>query len=240
MQLQIFESLINFIFPQRCLSCRTITQDYGLCSSCWLKINFITKPCCAICGFPFAFETNSEALCGNCLKLPPIFDYAYSAVKYDDNISKLIHQFKFNDQIHLAKIFAKWMVNVMSDVIYDIDYLVPVPLYKYRLLARKYNQSALLTLEISKITKIPSLQRAITKVIKTESQTELSKIARLENVKNCYKIPSAATQIILSKNILLVDDVFTTGATVNECAKLLKSHGARKVYIATIAKTIFS
>jgi ComF family protein len=190
------------------------------------------------CGYPFAFETNIEALCGNCLKKPPIFDRAYSAAIYDENVSKLIHQFKFNDQTYLAKLFSKWIVNTIGEVINEIDYLVPVPLHKFRLLARKYNQSALLTLAISKITKIPSLQRALIKVKKTKSQTELSQRARLENVVNSYRIGNYSSFKIPDKTILLVDDVYTTGATVNECAKLLKNHGAKKIFIATIAKTI--
>lgn len=237
--MNILGELISFVFPERCLICKTITLDFGLCPNCWNKISFISNPSCAICSYPFENETSEDLICGYCLQKKPSFDKAFAVMKYDENSKILIHKFKFNDQLHLTKIFSKWIINSISDNKNNIDIIMPVPIHKFKLFFRKYNQSALLSNEIGAKLKINTLQRALIKTKYTKPQTSLSKKNRLSNIKNTIKINEKYKKEIQNKNILIIDDVYTTGATLNECAKLLKKSGCNKVYIATIAKTLF-
>ena len=176
------------------------------------------------------------AVCGSCLKERPYFHQTESILKYNDISRKLILAFKHGDHIELTDLFIKWINGCCSEIIDKNDVLVPVPLHWSRLLKRKYNQSALLAQKLAK-KHHKFYEPLILKRIKaTPSQGHLSPKERQKNVRGAFKVENLNK--IKDKSILLIDDVFTTGATVNECSKILLKAGAKSVDVITIARVV--
>lgn len=235
-----FNKIVNFIFPAQCVICRTfIENNDGICYECLNKIDFITDPKCAYCGYPFEIKfsnKNNLYVCPRCLKLKPKFDKCVSSVRYNDASKKIILPFKHADKTNYAKIMGRMMASTVSPFIEKVDFIVPVPIHLKRMLKRKYNQSALLVGVISSITGKPALYNTLVRTHFKESQGHLSVKDRKLNVSGAFAIKNPFK--IKGKNILIVDDVFTTGATINECAKVLKSAGARRIFVATFARVV--
>jgi ComF family protein len=210
-------------------------DDNLLCSACWKKYKFIAKPFCACCGYPFSFEMEDQALCGKCIKLPPYFDSARYLFKFDQDSKKLIHALKYNDQTHLAKIFAKLQYNIYREDIAKYDLIIPVPMHWLKRMLRMYNQASLLGNELSKITNIPINNDILLKTRWTKAQSTLKKNARQKNLQGSFKIMKP--ELLKGRKVILVDDVLTTGATVKECSKILKKNGVSEIMVLTIAAT---
>ena len=229
----------DFFFPHRCFSCRKIVQDAeGLCNVCWLKISFVQKPCCIKCSRPLSYQGGSYHLCGECINNDPSFDKLYFAMIFNDFTKSLIHNFKFYDQLYLSKFFARIISNYWQDEFNEIDYIIPVPMHRTRMIIRKFNQAALLSQNIALIIKKKNILNGLIKYKKTVQQVGLNKQQRKKNIKDSINLNSKYMNVIKNKNILLVDDVFTTGATVNECAKVLKLAGVASVTVVTIARVL--
>lgn len=237
----IWEKFIDFILPPRCISCsKSMQQDIGVCSDCFKRIDFISAPFCKKCGMPLENtnqKNNKKILCGACIKNKnEIFRMQRFAIKYNDMSKNMILGFKFLDKTENAKIFAKWLHFAAKDIYEEgIDIIIPVPLHFKRLIKRKYNQSALLAKELSKISNIKVEYSALKRAKNNRPQVEFSGRARKQNVKNVFTISNSNK--IEGKRILLVDDVYTTGSTMKECAKSLKKVGAKSVDFITIART---
>lgn len=230
---------LDFFFPHRCFSCKQIVQDNGgLCSTCWLKISFISKPCCVKCSQHFSYLEGSNTLCLKCIGNEFLFDKLYFVLNFTNASKKLIHSFKFHDQIYLSKFFAKLMYNYWQDQLTEIDYIIPVPMHKFRMIERKFNQAALLATHIAKFTKKKILLSGLIKYKKTPRQAILNKQQRKINIKNSIIVNEKYFDLIKGKKILLVDDVFTTGATINECTKALKKAGASLIIVIVIARVL--
>ena len=225
--------IINFIIPHTCLKCKTINIDYGLCSDCFKDISFITAPNCKSCGKPFVNKTKGK-YCGVCLRKKPKY-ILRSAVVYNDNSSPLILKFKHGDGTHIAPYMANEMTKVIQDLVEDIDLIIPVPLHKFRLLKRKYNQSAYLAKIIGKNINKPCDYTRVKRIKNTASQGNKSFSARVKNIRSAFLINNAN---IKNKNILIVDDVHTTGATINELSKTLLNSGAKQIYAVCFARVV--
>lgn len=212
--------------------------EHGFCSQCWKNINFISKPFCHICGFPFEYDMkDTSGICKQCIYKKPAFDKAVASVRYDDYISPIIASFKYYDKTAYAKIFSSWIMRSTPDLIKKSDIIAPVPLHKLRLLKRKYNQSALLAKHIHKQTGKYTIYDLLYRTKHTRPQVGLEREKRMENVRGVFDVKPKYMESIQNKKILLIDDVTTTGATLDACASALKIAGARKVYAATVAKT---
>jgi ComF family protein len=209
----------------------------GLCASCWVNVNFISKPSCAKCNLPFEYDFGEDIICGACTTNNPLYHKAKSVLIYDDFSKPLLHGLKYQDKTHLAPYLASLMYRAASELLTDCDIIIPVPLHKKKLLSRLYNQSSLLCLYLHKLSKIPFEPNFLIKYKDTKTQTGLTKKQRLSNVENSFMLNNQFLHNIKNKNILLVDDVITTGATINACTKLLLKHGASKVNILTLART---
>ncbi len=231
-------AILNFIFPPRCYLCNKFLEgEDGLCFECLSKINFISKPRCEICGFPFEFSLSSKnhkLLCPNCIKKAPKFDKCISAVRYDEISKKIILPFKHCDKTLYAKFMAKLMNTVGHEIISDSDIIIPVPIHLSRMLKRKYNQASLIARLIAKQNNKTFMYYNLIRVVATQSQGHLSPAQRKKNVSSAFTIRHP--ELLKGKNVLLIDDVYTTGATVNECAKILKFCGVKKVYVLTFAR----
>ena len=230
---------LNILLPARCISCGEFVEDVGsLCSGCWSDINFITKPSCDICSLPFEYDKGEDAICGNCMAERPSYDKAISVFVYNNNSSKLITHFKYGDKIHAARSFAKWMVSSARDLLPETDIITPVPLHRVRLFTRRYNQSALLANHMGEMSGVMVITDILSRTKITPPQASLPRRRRLWNVKGVFAVGKKYKEFIKGKNIILVDDVMTTGATVMECANVLKKAGAEKVFVVTLARTV--
>jgi len=212
-----------------------VTQVQTLCASCWKAIHFIAAPYCARCGAPFDLPVEVGTLCGACLEHEPVFTSAHSALIYDDASKPIILKLKHGDRLHPVPALANWMVRAGDDVWERIDLIVPVPLHRWRLLKRRYNQAALLAQAIGKQVGKPVCVDALIRVRQTSSQGHLGRKERHENVAGAFT--ARAGSALAGQRVVLVDDVLTSGATVNECARVLLCAGAAYVHVVTLART---
>lgn len=229
------KKILDFILPPRCIGCQEIVTTQGtLCGACWAKIDFIEHPMCCKCGNPFTVDMGQSEQCGACLKTPPTYSKARSAVVYNDGSRTYAIRFKHGDATYLAPLMAQWMYKCAPDLIEGSDLIVPVPLHWTRLIMRRYNQAALLAKELSKI----SGNHADNQILKRTKATRSQKGKKDQRRKNVRKVFTTNANLN-GKKILLVDDVLTTGATVDECSKTLIYAGASEVRVLTFAKVCF-
>lgn len=227
----------NFVYPPNCINCGLLlSQHDALCTSCWNEVQFIDAPYCAVTGRPFAYELGDGIVSADAIADPPPYKRARSAVLYDGIARQMVHQLKFNDRTELANMMAGWMIRAGRDCLADADCIMPVPLHRWRLMRRKYNQSAELARAISKKTGLPHMASTFTRRRNTKPQVGLGARARIDNVKGAFDVSNERVSDILGKRVLLIDDVFTTGATVNDATKVLLNSGAREVSVLTFAQ----
>lgn len=234
--------LVNILYPHRCPTCKKLVEsDSVFCLNCWKKLQFITKPICSICGTPLQFNTtyNDNIICPKCLLKKPPYDKAVSCFIYNKTISKAIFEFKFYQKMFLSKFFAKFIYKVTIKYFKQIDYIIPVPLSLKRLRWRGFNQALLLARDLGKLSKKEVIPDLIIKTKHTKAQVKLKNKDRIKNLKTAFIINQKYLEKIKNKNIAIIDDVITTGTTINECSKVLKGHNAGKIFVFSIAKTSF-
>lgn len=237
-----FKTIINLLLPPRCIKCgKILGENNGLCSDCFREIDFISEPFCHRCGRPFTSEagikTDAINYCGKCLQTKRfLFTMQRSAFIYNDNSKNLILDFKFRDKTVSAATLSNLLFVAGKDIwAHKPHLLMPVPLHHTRLVQRRYNQSALLVKELADKTGISADYCNLYRKHKTIPQVKLTGQARRRNLHNVFAIQDAAA--IKNKKIVLIDDVSTTGSTLNECAKALKKGGAAEIYSLTLAHT---
>ncbi len=234
---RLIAPLIDTLLPHSCLACGTIVDAAGvLCPACWQGIELIGPPCCDACGLPFEYDVGHGAVCGECARHLPAFGRARAPMLYSEASRRLVLSFKHGDRTYAAPTYAKWMVRAGADLIANADMLVPVPLHWTRLFTRRYNQAALLALEIGKISGLPVETTALTRHRRTPSQGALGRSARRRNVAGAISVSPRGAAKIAGCRVLLIDDVMTTGATVSTCTKTLIGAGAVSVDVLTLAR----
>jgi ComF family protein len=230
-------SAIDLLLPPRCLSCGTpVTRSGTLCVECWRGITFLGRPCCACCGLPFEFDLGESALCGSCAQDRPIYDRARAALRYDEDSRKLILAFKHGDRLHLAPMFGNWLKQASAELLAETDLVLPVPLHWTRLFARRYNQAALLAQALHKVGGPPVAVDWLVRKRRTPPQGQGGREARRRNVAGAFALKPGKS--VAGLRLVLIDDVLTTGATVSECAKVLKRAGAARIDVLTLARTV--
>lgn len=225
----------NLFFPITCCNCECFVDAGGLCSDCWSKMTWISEPKCQICGQPFVFEV--DAICLQCASCAPYFDKAISVFVYDEFSKKMILKFKHFDGTYLSEPFVNWMYKSAILDVDRADLIIPVPIHFWKRLKRKYNQSELLAKGISDISGVKYEPRILKKIKQTSPQEGLSGKSRRKNVVGSFGTDEKYGNLVKDKHILLVDDVFTTGSTANECSRILKRRGASRVTVLTLART---
>ncbi|GHT95234.1 amidophosphoribosyltransferase [Alphaproteobacteria bacterium] len=226
----------DIFFPIKCECCNEFVESIGLCTKCWKKIAWISDPKCRICGTPF--ELDVSEICANCAQKKPFFDRGISVFEYNDLSNGMILRFKHMDSIHLCPQFATWMYRAGEEHIKEAELIVPVPIHLRKRLKRKYNQSELLSMEISRLSGIKYEPRILRKSKHTLQQEGLKRERREQNVIGSFDVDPQYANLLENKKVVLIDDVFTTGATANECSKVLKQHGASSVTVVTLAKVV--
>lgn len=231
---------LDFIFPPLCAACRApVTQAHSLCARCWAPIAFLSEPLCAVCGFPFEFDAGPETLCAGCRQRLPAFDQARSLMRYDDASRDPILAFKRADRLDLVPAFARWAHGAGRELIENAEIIVPVPLHRWRLWQRRFNQSALIALSLGKRAGKPVDCRALVRTRATASQGDMpSAGARRRNVQGAFRVLPDHAGRLRGKSVLLIDDVFTTGSTIEACARALKRAGAARVLVLTLARVV--
>ena len=231
---------LDLVFPPLCVACRVrVGEPHSLCARCWNAMSFLESALCARCGAPFEVDPGAETVCGPCYAQPHDFDRARALVRYDDASKGLILAFKHGDRLDHAPAFAHWMERVGKPMLSEVDIVVPVPLHRWRLWARRYNQAAVLASRIAALSGKPFEPMALERKRPTPSQgTMVSAKARRRNVLGAFRVPPDAVARVRGKHVLLVDDVFTTGATLDACARALKRAGAARVDALTLARVV--
>ncbi|MBI3611459.1 MAG: ComF family protein [Nitrospirae bacterium] len=236
-----WQSLLSLILPARCHACRRYLRDEAspcFCRDCWDTVSLIDGPCCPCCGKPFASEAalshSPGHLCGDCRERSPYFDRAVAAGWYEGVLAEAIHLFKYRGKTVLARPLGALLLHAMERLP-KADGLVPVPLHPSRLREREFNQALLLCDSVKAESGLPVIPDGLERVRETPPQIGLSHEDRRRNVRRAF-VPKRPERIE-GRRIVLIDDVLTTGATVNDCARALKRAGAERVCVLTVART---
>ncbi len=237
-----FRALLDILYPPVCHVCKTFIPDPGsihLCAACSEKIIPVISPKCPVCGMPFNTENGIDHVCGACATTSRPFISARAAVRFGGPAQELIHRLKYGKKVHLSRPLGHITVRHLGGFLDEtgVEVIVPVPLHPKRLRERGFNQAILLADFLSRNWHIPISRNNLRRVRWTEPQVNLSPEDRVKNVRGAF----AAKEPLLFENrkIVLVDDVYTTGSTVSECARVLKRAGADKVYVVTVARAVF-
>lgn len=233
---RLLADLVDFLYPPSCFACRTNTRIDGLCLSCAGQLRPVRAPQCNICGLPYASQADTSRPCARCLAKTPSYRSARSCLIYDTTspLAALIRRFKYDRDVGLAPILASLLLRHLP-ALYPFDLILPVPLHRERLGWRGFNQAVLLGRRLSRHTRKPLLLRSLVRQRATRPQVELGEADRLHNVRDAFAVSDP--DLVDRRRILLIDDVFTTGATVDECARTLRRAGAIQVDVLTLART---
>lgn len=235
----VARQLLDLLLPPTCAGCGDVQEGpHTLCADCWGALTFLSQPCCDACGHPFAYEVPGLTLCGACVRDRPPFAQARAALLYNDASKGFILSFKHADRTNTARLLAKWLAQAGGEFLKDAEVLVPVPLHWTRLFSRRYNQAAILALALGKLTGTAVAVDALVRHKKTPSQGHLGIKARARNVQGAFRVPPRRRPQVKGKHVVLVDDVYTTGATVRAAAKVLLRAGAARVDVVVLARVV--
>ena len=230
--------VLDFALPPRCPGCGTVTAEpHRFCLSCWQELRFLGEPCCERCGLPFEYEGGSGAECGSCLAAPPSYDRLRAAVAFGETARKVALKLKYSGRPGVAETLAHFMQRHLSGEEREAI-LVPVPLHRWRIWKRGYNQSALIAGALARRTGHRAELDLLRRVKSTPVLRGLGRRERALAVRGAFKVPEGARKTVEGRTILLVDDVYTSGATANACAKALKRAGAARVNIICWARVL--
>ncbi|MBV9758188.1 MAG: ComF family protein [Alphaproteobacteria bacterium] len=230
---------LDVLLPPTCLTCDVPVEAPGqLCAECFRATAFITEPFCRRCGVPFvhAGQAGPARLCQTCLIHPPAFAAARAALRYDAQAKHMLLPFKHADRTETARTLARMMAGVGADLLRGADVLVPVPLHRQRLTARRYNQAALLALALARLAARPVLPDALRRVRPTATLGERGAAERIALLEGVIAVRPARAPRVAGRTVLLIDDVMTSGATANACARALAEAGARRVDVLVAAR----
>jgi len=231
--------LADLLLPPVCIACRARIGSHGLlCGTCFAKIDFIAPPICARLGVPLPYDAGEGALSAAAIATPPVYDRARAAARYSQTMRELIQSFKYRDRQEGLALFARWLRQAGAELLEDADLIVPVPLYPARLWWRRFNQSAMLAQALGRLTGVEVDCFLLRRVKRTESQVGLSADQRRRNVAGAFKVEKARTGRIRGKKVVVIDDVITTGATAEACARALKRARAARVDVLALARAV--
>jgi len=230
---------LDLAYPPVCQLCKTNRADADagfVCGQCWSHVRFIRPPFCERCGLPFEGDLTTKFICTNCHDLPLHFSSARSAVVAKTVVLEAIHRFKYSQALWFEKFLADLLVREAAPVLGEEkwDFIVPVPLHPLKLREREFNQAERLAVHLSRATNVPVNARILRRINPTATQTLLSRDERAANVKSAFAVRPGAR--LDGQRVILVDDVFTTGATTNAGARALRGAGAAEVRVWTVAR----
>jgi ComF family protein len=229
---------LDIALPTLCVACREPVSGEGVCAKCWAKLSFIAPPFCPRLGIPFVYDPGPELLSMEAIANPPAYQRARAAVRYDDVARTLVHALKYQDRTDLAPAMGRWMARAGHELLGEADALVPVPLHWRRGWSRRYNQSGALARVIERQTGVKLASEVLRRVRPTQQQIGLSKAERASNVQGAFKVAPERKADIAGRRIILIDDVLTSGATTDACARALLRAKAAQVDVLVFARVV--
>ncbi len=242
--LNVIEKLRNIVnlipellVPSACLTCdRFVDKQGGCCPQCWGKLRFVTKPFCPVMGSPFSIDMGDDFLSAETIATPPPFDKLRTVLLYDDLARKLVSSIKYSDRADLLRWVSNWMNVSGREIIDEVDAIIPVPLHPSRLRKRRFNQAGELAHRLAKLNDKEFLPEILIRRKPTRQQVGLSESERARNVSGAFAVPQEMKINLKGKRVLLIDDVYTTGATAKSAARALKRGGASQINVLVFAK----
>jgi ComF family protein len=226
----------DLIVPPCCLVCRArVSAHHLLCAACWRQVNFIRPPLCDVLGIPLPFDTGERTVSAAAVAHPPAYDRARAVAHYSGAMRTLVHQLKYADRHDARTLLGRWLAEAGRELLPGIDMIVPVPLSRWRLLQRQFNQAAVLAGELARQTGIAADPLLLMRIRSTRSQVGMTRDQRRRNVAGAFSVPRHRRAALRGRSVLLIDDVVTTGATVDACARTLKRAGAQRVDVVALA-----
>ncbi len=230
---------LDLVYPPACAGCGVLLGGgEGLCAGCWSKMPLIERPFCEVLGTPFTHDLGGGFLSADAIANPPPFDRLRSVALYGDAARALVQGLKYRDRTDYALMMARWMLRASEGAVEAADVIVPVPLHRYRLVWRKFNQSAELARALGALSGRPVLYDAVRRIRPTRRQVGLGQKAREENVRGAFAITQAGRAALFGRRAVLVDDVYTTGATVAAVTRALRRAGVSDVTVLTFARAV--
>ena len=227
---------LNLLLPPEAFDAAASPQSAGFSAQGWMRIAFLDDPVCDGCGLPFPYDQGDGVRCPACAARPRTFARARAACLYDEHSRELILKLKHADRPEIGALFARWLLRAAAPLLEDCELIAPVPLHPSRLFARRYNQAAEIARPLCRLAGRTYLPDALLRRRATAIQGGKSGRGRRVNVKGAFEVPAARRRRIEGRRVLLVDDVLTTGATAEACAKALLAGGARAVDLAVVAR----
>lgn len=226
--------VLDLVLPPRCLSCASPVSEPGVvCLPCWQELDFIERPFCQRLGTPFAADLGFDLISPKAIADPPIFGRARAVARYEGTARLMVHRLKYADRLDLSATMGRWMARAGAEILHDADALVPVPLHRMRLWGRRFNQAGELAKAIGQESGVRVLHGNLVRQKATRSQVGLSSRERASNVAGAFSLRDS--RAVADKRIILVDDVMTTGSTLNSAARALKKAGAAEVDVLVFA-----
>ena len=236
MPARFWRGFLDIVTPSQCLGCNVpVREPASLCVPCWASLQHLDDPVCDMMGTPFAYDQGPGMLSAAALADPAPWDRSRAAVIFDEASRQLVHALKYNDRQEAGLLMARMMARAGRHLLAEADIILPVPLYRWRLWRRRFNQSAYLAQQLSKLSAKPWRPDLLRRQRRTKSQVGLNTAERRRNVKNAFSVDAGIATMVAGKILVLVDDVRTTGATAEACAVALKRAGAAKVSMLTFA-----
>jgi ComF family protein len=232
----VLRAALDLTLPRLCAVCREPVESEGLCPACWSKLSFISRPYCERLGIPFVYDPGPGILSMEAIADPPAYQRARAAVRFDEISRALVHALKYGDRLDLAPMMGRWLTQAGRELLAEADALVPVPLHWRRHWARRFNQSAILAAAVAKGSGVPIAAGALRRVKRTTQQVGLSRAQRAANIQGAFRVPADGKAEVVGRKLVLIDDVLTSGATVEGCAKALLRAGAKNVDVLVFAR----
>ena len=231
--------LVDLVLPPRCLSCAgTVASPAALCAACWRGLALIERPFCERLGIPFAYDHGPGMLSADAIASPPAYGRARAAVRYEGAAVGLVQRLKYRDRVDVAPLMGRLMTAAGADILAEAEMLIPVPLHPLRLWRRRFNQAAPLCQTIAAATGLPHRPFLVRRQRRTKRQVGLSRAERTANVQGAFRVGEAQKPALRGRRVVLVDDVITTGATIEAVARTLLRAGAAQVDVLVFARVI--
>jgi ComF family protein len=235
--LNALRPVLDFALPPRCPGCAAITQEpHRFCLDCWSALRFLGEPCCARCALPFDYGEGAEVVCGRCLAEPPAFDRLRAAVGYGEISRTVALKLKYGGRPGIAETMARFMARHLDAA--GEPMLAPVPLHRWRIWRRGYNQSALIAGALAKAAVLEARLDLLTRVKATPVLRGMSPRQRREAVRGAFRVAPKHKAAVKGRRVVLIDDVYTSGATANACARILRRAGAARVEVLCWARVV--